>query len=368
MSSLFSKNRASAALLPGNRFFVRLIELEPDNIASQVSLAIETVSPFPSEQMLMGYITSADNKWALAYAAHRRRFTPEESFAWPDDCQVIPEFLALLGQRPEKGGILIHEGEDLLTALAWNENQPLPKCVLVVDKKDSSVDLLTKEIIERTGLPSTTPVITTTGELSSDRNDSQLILNCNKGKPFQLSSNQLDNADIRDADFLSTRRKKERVNKLLWNTARVAVGIIIVSFVFEISAFLINWRSNNLRLINESRQSAIQEIESAQAISARITDMNTKAPLPLEMLAVANEYRPATVDFQRVSCKNNTQLEIEARTTNASDVYAFEKSLKERSEISFVATKDMRARDNFTTFSVTITFKPDALRKGVKNK
>jgi len=368
MSSLFSKNRASAALLPGNRFFVRLIELEPDNIASQVSLAIETVSPFPSEQMLMGYITSADNKWALAYAAHRRRFTPEESFAWPDDCQVVPEFLALLGQRPEKGGILIHEGEDLLTALAWNENQPLPKCVLVVDKKDSSVDLLTKEIIERTGLPSTTPVITTTGELSSDRNDSQLILNCNKGKPFQLSSNQLDNADIRDADFLSTRRKKERVNKLLWNTARVAVGIIIVSFVFEISAFLINWRSNNLRLINESRQSAIQEIESAQAISARITDMNTKAPLPLEMLAVANEYRPATVDFQRVSCKNNTQLEIEARTTNASDVYAFEKSLKERSEISFVATKDMRARDNFTTFSVTITFKPESLRKGVKNK
>ena len=368
MSSLFSKNRASAALLPGNRFFVRLIELEPDNIASQVSLAIETVSPFPSEQMLMGYVTSADNKWALAYAAHRRRFTPEESFAWPDDCQVVPEFLALLGQRPEKGGILVHEGEDLLTALAWNENQPLPKCVLVVDKKDSSVALLTKEIIERTGLPSTTPVITTTGELSSDRNDSQLILNCNKGKPFQLSSNQLDNADIRDADFLSTRRKKERVNKLLWNTARVAVGIIILSFVFEISAFLINWRSNNLRLINESRQSAVQEIESAQAISARITDMNTKAPLPLEMLAVANEYRPATVDFQRVSCKNNTQLEIEARTTNASDVYAFEKSLKERSEISFVATKDMRARDNFTTFSVTITFKPEALRKGVKNK
>ena len=368
MSSLFSKQRESAALLPGNRFFVRLVELEPENIASQVTLAIETVSPFPSEQMLMGYITSTDNKWALAYAAHRRRFTPEESFAWPDNCQVIPEFLALLGQRPEKGGILFHEGADLLTALAWNENQPLPKCVLVVDKKDSSTELLTQEILERTELPSGTPIVTTSGEFSSERNDSQLILNCNSGKPFQLSNNQLDNADIRDADFLSTRRKKERVNKLLWNTARIAAGIIIVSFVFEISAFLINWRSNNLRLINESRQPAVQEIESAQAISARITDMNTKAPLPLEMLVVANDHRPATVDFQRVSCKNNTQLEIEARTTNASDVYTFEKSLKETAEVSFVATKDMRARDNFTTFSVTITFKPETLRKGVKNK
>jgi len=366
MSSLFSKQRAAAALLPGNRFFVRLIELEPENIASQVSLAIETVSPFPSEQMLMGYITSSDNKWALAYAAHRRRFTAEESFAWPDDCQVIPEFLALLGERPDRGGVLIHEGTELLTALAWNENQPLPSSIIVVDKKDSSPELLAKEIIERAGLPSSTPVINKRGEFSSARNDSQLVLNCNNGKLFLLSSNQLDSADIRDADFLSTRRKKERVNKLVWNSARIAVGIVIISFIFEISAFLINWRSNNLRLVNESRQPVIQEIESAQAISARITEMNTKAPLPLEMLAVVNEYRPASVDFQRVSCKNNTQIEIEARTTNASDVYAFEKSLKERSEISFVATKDMRARDNFTTFSVTVTFKPETLRKGAK--
>ena len=368
MSSLFSKQRESAALLPGNRFFVRLIELEPDNIASQVSLAIETVSPFPSEQMLVGYITSSDNKWALAYAAHRRRFTPEESFAWPDDCQVIPEFLALLGQRPDKGGILIHEGSELLTAIAWKENQPLPNCILVIDKKDGDSESLTKEVINRTGLPTSTPVVRTSGEFLSERSDSQLILSCNKGKAFQLSSNQLDDADIRDADFLATRRKKERVNKLLWNTARVAAGIIILSFIFEISAFLINWRSNNLRLINEGRQPVIQEIESAQAISARITEMNTKAPLPLEMLAVANNHRPATVDFQRVSCKNNTQIEIEARTTNASDVYTFEKSLKETTEVSFVATKDMRARDNFTTFSVTITFKPETLRKGANNK
>lgn len=368
MSSLFSKHRDSAALIPGNRFFVRLVELEPGDIANQVSLAIETVSPFPAEQMLMGYVTSNENKWALAYAAHRRRFTAEESFTWPDNCQVIPEFLALLGQRPDKAGILIHEGDSLLTALAWNENQPLPQCVLVVDKQDSSSELLTREILERSGLPLNTPVIKVSGELSSERSDSQLILKCNSGKPFQLSNNQLDAADIRDADFLNARRKKEKVNNLLWNTSRIALGVIVISFIFEISALLINWRSNNLRVINESRQPLIQEIESAQSISARITEMNTKAPMPLEMLAVANEIRPPSLDFQRVNCKNNTQIEIEARTTNASDVYAFEKSLKERTEISFVATKDMRARDNFTTFSVTITFKPETLRKGAKNQ
>jgi hypothetical protein len=84
--------------------------------------------------------------------------------SWPDNCQVIPEFLALLGQRPSGNGVLIHAGENLLTALAWFENKPLPQCVLVMDKNDSNTESLTREIIERTGLESQTSVVITTGE------------------------------------------------------------------------------------------------------------------------------------------------------------------------------------------------------------
>jgi hypothetical protein len=75
--------------------------------------------------------------------------------------------------------------------------------------------------------------------------------------------------------------------------------------------------------------------------------------------------RPSTVDFTRINCKTNTTLEIEARTTNPSDISTFEKGLKEFPEISGVASKDMRARDNYTTFTFTITFKVDTLRKSV---
>lgn len=39
--------------------------------------------------------------------------------------------------------------------------------------------------------------------------------------------------------------------------------------------------------------------------------------------------------------------------------------MKEFPEISGVASKDMRARDNYTTFTFTITFKVDTLRKSV---
>ena len=105
MTSLLTRLRdkaqpAVAALLPGNRFFVRRLALDGPDVQAQVNLALEALSPFPLEQMLVGHLVAADGRAALIYAAHRRRFTPEESLAWPEDCQVVPEFLALCGHRP----------------------------------------------------------------------------------------------------------------------------------------------------------------------------------------------------------------------------------------------------------------------------
>ena len=109
LSRLFKDAKPQeAAMLPGNRFFVRRLTVEGEDVPGQVNLALEAISPFPLEQMLVGFVTSADGKQALAYAAHRRRFTAEESFAWPEDCQVVPEFLALCGHRPAAGGIVVH--------------------------------------------------------------------------------------------------------------------------------------------------------------------------------------------------------------------------------------------------------------------
>ena len=134
MTSLLTRLRdkaqpAAAALLPGNRFFVRRLALDGPDVQAQVNLALEALSPFPLEQMLVGHLVSADGRVALIYAAHRRRFTPEESLAWPEDCQVVPEFLALCGHRPAAGGVVVHRGEERLTALAWVAGETLPAAI-----------------------------------------------------------------------------------------------------------------------------------------------------------------------------------------------------------------------------------------------
>lgn len=373
MSSLFknwfksSPLAASAVLLPGNRFFARTLTLESAEANSEVSLAMEALSPFPSEHMLMGFVVSPDQKQALAYAAHRRRFTTEESFTWPDQCQVIPEFLALCGQRPEKAGVLIHVGDERFTALAWSDTGALPVAVITANRDDTQIDALAGEIIARSELAPATPVRTSNEPLMAELKESQLALRCGKGPAFILNKAQLDQADIRDADFLSERRKKGQFNHLLWNTARLACLVLLISLALEAAAGFITWRANDLRVTTEARRPLIQEIESAQALSARIIDLSTQAPRPLEMLALANQQRPATVDFQRINCKSNSALEIEARTSNASDITTFEKALKELPEVVSVVSRDIRARDTLTTFTFTINFKPEALRL-VKNK
>ncbi len=363
-----SEITGAAALLPGNRFFVRSVTLEGADVTTQVTLALEALSPFPAEQMLVGHIVSPDGKQALAYAAHRRRFTPEESFAWPADCQVIPEFIALCGERPSGAGIVVHRGEERLTALAWVESNALPVTICVADVADIDPASLVQETLLKAGLPDTTPSVIVEGALRSELKETTLVLQRTGGKTFEIPKSGLDEADIRDADFLEARRKKETINLLLWNLTRGALGVIVFACVLEVAAGGISWRGNLLKGLNESRRAEVAEIDADQKVAASIEDVRNKSPLPLEMLAIANNQRPPTVEFQRVSCKINSALEIEARTTNPADISAFERALKEQPEITAVASKDMRARDNYTTFTFTISYKADALRKAATAK
>src|SRR5580658_8573017 len=80
------------ALLPDALFFVRAVpvpgaaaggpETPPAEVAAQVELALEGVSPFPLTQLYYGYFWLPGSSHALAFAAYRRRFTVEQVAAW----------------------------------------------------------------------------------------------------------------------------------------------------------------------------------------------------------------------------------------------------------------------------------------------
>lgn len=368
-------NRASqgaAALLPGNRFFVRLFSVEGTDVAAQVNLQLEAISPFPLEQMLVGHINSPDGKQVLAYSAHRRRFTPEESFAWPENCPVVPEFLALCGHRLPAGGVVVHKGYERLTALAWKAGDSLPSAVVVTDLADHDEAGIAHEAASHAELAADCPVEIITGELTGKIIDGALTLTAEGQESFTIPKAQLDDADIRDGDFLAERRKKERTNLVIWSIAQACAATLALSLIGEGASFFIHNRSGALEAQIEKAKPGIDELKDLDGISTRLADLGVKRLLPLEMLALVNEKRPATVEFMNISCEVKKQkasvltkptLTIDARTPNAGDISDLLKAVKAIPEVESVTSNEPKYRETASTFRLEVVFKQAELLK-----
>jgi len=373
LSRLFKDAKPQeAAMLPGNRFFVRRLSVEGDDVPGQVNLALEAISPFPLEQMLVGFVTSADGKQVLAYAAHRRRFTAEESFAWPEDCQVVPEFLALCGHRPAADGIVVHRSDERLTALAWKAGDELPAAIVVAELADTDEAAIAREAATRADLAAETPVENVTGVLSGAIVEGDLILKGEFEGTFTIPQKGLDDSDIRDSDFLAERRKKERLNLILWNAARLGAAVLVVSLLLDIAGGVVGMRRASLEVDNEARRPLVEDIEASQAITSRILELGVKRLLPIEMLALVNEKRPATVEFTNIQCeikkaKDSTiakpMMTVDAKTPNAGDISDFLKAVQAMPEVEAATNSEPRVRDTSTTFRIEITFKQAVLLK-----
>ena len=376
LSRLFKDAKPQeAAMLPGNRFFVRRLTVEGEDFPGQVNLALEAISPFPLEQMLVGFVTSADGKQVLAYAAHRRRFTAEESFAWPEDCQVVPEFLALCGHRPTADAIIVHRGDERLTALAWKAGDELPLAIVVAELADADEAGIAREAAARADLPADVAVENVTGAISGSIVEGDLVLKREGNGTFTIPKNGLDDSDIRDSDFLAERRKKERLNLILWNAARLGAAVIVVSLILDLAGMVVGMRSSSLEAANEARRPVVEDIEASQAITSRILELGVKRLLPIEMLALVNEKRPATVEFTNIQCelkkaKDSTiakpMMTVDAKTPNAGDISDFLKAVQAMPEVEAATNSEPRVRETSTTFRIEITFKQAVLLKAAE--
>ena len=376
LSRLFKDAKPQeAAMLPGNRFFVRRLTVEGEDVPGQVNLALEAISPFPLEQMLVGFVTSADGKQVLAYAAHRRRFTAEESFAWPEDCQVVPEFLALCGHRPTTDAIIVHRGDDRLTALAWKAGEELPLAIVVAELADADEAGIAREAAIRADLPADVTIENVTGAVSGSIVERDLVLKREGNGTFTIPQKGLDDSDIRDSDFLAERRKKERLNLILWNAARLGAAVIVVSLILDLAGMVVGMRSSSLEAANEARRPVVEDIEASQAITSRILELGVKRLLPIEMLALVNEKRPATVEFTNIQCelkkaKDSTiakpMMTVDAKTPNAGDISDFLKAVQAMPEVEAATNSEPRVRETSTTFRIEITFKQAVLLKAAE--
>jgi hypothetical protein len=116
------------------------------------------------------------------------------------------------------------------------------------------------------------------------------------------------------------------------------------------------WRLDRQRQAVADAAPRAARIEATQALSLRIEETKQRRLRPFELLALVNRDRPVTLIFSRVTTVGARGLEIEASSPQAGDVSAFEAALRQRAELERIELRELRTRDNLTSFTLAVQF------------
>lgn len=352
-------------LLPGDRFFVRRIELSLEvEAGEQVELGLEGMSPFAVAQLYFGHVREPGGGAALVYAAYRRRFAGEETEGWAGAARVLPEFLAWVGAKPDAaGGVVVHEGSERLTALAWRAEETLPGVVLVREAKVGTVAGVAEEARVRAGLSAGVVVKTVKGEPGGEWGDEgALLVKAGGSEQWRIEAAGLDGADIREDDFLEARKQEVKRDGWLWRAVQGCAILLLLALLLEGWTGFMKWQAGSRLEQGQAQAAEVEGLETARTLANRIAELGENRLMPFEMLLAINERRPESIRFQQTVTRGVNELEIEARTDNAADVGAYESVLRENPAVLRVLTRNIRARDGVTTFVLSLVFRPEVLK------
>jgi hypothetical protein len=362
------RSPVAAQFVPSGRFFLRFVPLAPNLPAlPQAELALEGLAPFPPAQLFWGCCVSPDRTGALVYAAHRRRFTPEESAGWEHNDLTVPDLLPLLGAAPASAGLRIHQQNNGLNGAAWNGLAPWPVAVHSREYPAGPTEehrrQFVAELAAKAGLPEA-PVVFIAGTPRARREGGRLIFELVDAAGVGLSAlvvpvADLDALDVRDRAGQERRRRDRRRGALIWQVLLAALGAAGLAAGLDLGALTLHLVDRALNLRVAAQAPFVSKLETGHSLSARIDELTHRRLRFFEMLAAINEPRPHSIQFTRLATSGHNAFEVEAQTGTADDVGTYETALHRLTTLEKVEIRDLRARDGITTFGLTVVFKPE---------
>ncbi|MDB6114726.1 MAG: hypothetical protein JWQ62_1671 [Lacunisphaera sp.] len=369
LPNLNLRSSVAAQFAPSDRFFMRFVPLAPDlPPLAQAELALEGLAPFPPAQLYWGCCVSPDRTSALVYAAHRRRFTAEETAGWERADVVVPDLLPLIGAASTGAGVLVQSANSHLGGAAWSGRAPWPVAVhtraFPETPGEENRRQFASELAAKAKLANA-PVKSVAGTPSARREGDKLIFELKDSAGTVIAATAVaradqDTLDVRDRALLYKRQRDRNRGEFIWRLLLVGGAVGVASLLLDLGAL-------TFRLIDRAQQSRVaaqaplvQKLQTAQALTSRIDELTHRRLRFFEMLSTVNDARPKSIQFTRTGTSGRNALEIEAQTSSADDVGAFESALNKLATLEKVEVKDLRAREGVTTFGITIAFKADA--------
>ena len=363
------------ALLPDALFFARPVPVAIDPalaaaaqgaaVAEQIELALEAMAPFPLAQLYHGFYWVPGSDRALIFGAYRRRFTPEQTSAWAEAELVLPTFAVVLGAEVPPATTVVLSAPDGLTAVHWDGGRvpaavayrPVAPDATEEDRARARDELVctfeSRKIVELAVPPVPAP----------RRSDREFVFAAGDFLS-RLPASAALSLDVRDKDELAALRRAQGRDVIFW---RVLAGCVLASCLLAAGELALSggrlWQKAR-RLQLDGRAPIVQAIMSRQEIANHIEDLSNRRLLPIEMIRLAASKKPPATLFLRAVTSGLHTLTVEAETPNAGEIGAYKNDLESLPTCAKVEVKNQQLRNNVASFSLVITFKPDALKSG----
>lgn len=357
-------------LLPDAMFFTRAVPVAagatPAQVAEQVELALEALSPFPPAQLYHGFFWKPGSERALVFAAYRRRFTSEQTAEWDRAELVLPAFAALLGGEVQPDTTLVAPSADGLTAIYW-DGGPVPVRVAfrpVLPESTDAERAKAREELLRTAPASRHIVLAAEPAPAVSRNEREYAF---RAEAFvsRLAAAQAAALDVRDKEALTALRRARSRDLALWRSFVGLLALLVALGLGELGLIGARMWQRTLVAQTNAQRPVVEKIMTAQSLTTRINELSTKRLLPFEMMAPLIEKKPPTIWFVRTTTSGLYSLNVEAYTSSPAALSTYRAALAAVPEIERVEVPDQRTRDNVMTFTLVVTFRPDALKPAV---
>jgi hypothetical protein len=362
-------------LLPDGLFFGRAVPIAsnatPDEVVTQVELALEAMSPFPLAQLYYGWFSAPGSDHAFVYATYRRRFTSDQTEGWTDAELVIPASAALFGGKVQPATTLVLTAADGVTAVHWDNSHVPSKVVFRPVDPEAPDDVrahVREELLRSFGGSKTVVDLLVAPSADASHSDREMVF---RSGDFvsRLPTPTASALDVRDKGELAALRAARKRDLVLWRLVIGGFIALVLLLAGEIALLAGNgWQRIRVAKLN-GRAGTVQKIQESQELANSIEDLVTKRLLPLEMLTAAvgtnSERKPADIvvtQIQTSTTRGLYTLMLEVQTTTPSQVPAYKGEIQKLPEVDSVSIEPLPSQGDRSLFRLTINFKPGALK------
>lgn len=350
-------------LVPGHAFFVERLELpeglQSGEIANFAELSLETLAPFPIEQLIWGFIKDDASRGILLYATHRDRlkqlgFPELGSFRW-----VLPDFAPLATLRFDRPLTLRFEGECGAARLEFEAQKALPHGIVARASADA--------VANPEGSAVTCSVGSGGASLSEGgqpvfrfSTDPQTVPEgITVPEQIRLSEDWLWNADLRPPVYKQAERGRRRLASIVAKATVFSIYAALLLILLELVLILSqSWLgSREAKIAGQAQE--VRRIEDKQSLMNKLDQVAQNELRPIAILEALNEQRPSGIYFTSTITEGRNRITVDGIATTISELNAYTASLSDSGKFKLVGNPKQITRSGRTTFTVTLDFLAD---------